>query len=57
MGEIFNVFQGLANGFDLAFSLTNLSFANNFVLSVEFLYKLVFFYQQFFLVVRIHWGN
>jgi putative tricarboxylic transport membrane protein len=27
MGEIFNVFQGLANGFDLAFSLTNLSFA------------------------------
>jgi putative tricarboxylic transport membrane protein len=27
MGEIFSVFQGLANGFDLAFSLTNLTFA------------------------------
>jgi putative tricarboxylic transport membrane protein len=27
MGEIFNIFQGLASGFDLAFSLTNLSFA------------------------------
>jgi len=27
MGEIFSIFQGLANGFDLAFSLTNLTFA------------------------------
>ena len=27
MGEIFNIFQGLANGFDMAFSLTNLTFA------------------------------
>ena len=27
MGEIFTIFQGLANGFSLAFSLTNLTFA------------------------------
>jgi putative tricarboxylic transport membrane protein len=27
MGEIFGIFQGLANGFGLAFSLTNLTFA------------------------------